>query len=155
MCGRLQTAVAEAKAASQGARDRHRLKQPAEEDDVEAAKAYSVAKVALNEFLKTQPGSSKPAAAQKQVAATAPEDTAPTAAPAPAVKKEGKPMTAPASAPRAPEIARAGKWPDTAPGGPNSAAVYTAEELGVSQEERRKAKKEAKRAARKEQKKRT
>ena len=142
----LQLAVAEAKASSEEARNRYRLRQPAQEGDAELAAHYSSAKAALNEYMKSLP--QKPARVVAPKPASAPE-AEPTEVPKPAAAPNAAPVADQARPKQKKSVAK------PPPGGADCPANFSAEALGVSREARRLAKKEAKRDARKEEKRRT
>lgn len=120
----LQAELAEAKAASQDARDRYRLHQAAEHGDAQLVARYSEAKKAFRDFMNSrkseevQPDARKPKEAPQETRVTEASDA-----------KSCRPKR------------------QAAAGGANCVSVFTAEALGVSPEERRLAKKAAKKAA--------
>ncbi|KAL1511803.1 hypothetical protein AB1Y20_005089 [Prymnesium parvum] len=137
----LQLDLAEAKAASQGARDRFRLHQPPLDGDEELAARYSAAKKALHDFMRV-----RDAAKPKPTAAAHEQTQAEPAAPREKKVRFSSEAKKVISHEGSSDESKRGKRKVSA-GGPDCVSVYTAEALGVSPEERRLAKKAAKKAA--------
>ena len=141
----LQRAVEEAKAMSQGARDRFRRFLPAEEGDAELAQAYSAAKAALNAFIQSQSETTPnpPTAATQAARSKEPMEEVKKKSVTPAERSQRN------LAPVAPAVSTSLETSERKTSAIRNPNSFTAADLGVSVEERRLAKKAAKRAVRK------